>query len=117
MPTSLRNFASALPSAGNVWPSNEMEPEPVDGAAQRGLARAGRPDDHDDLAARDREVDVAQHMQLTEVFVHATEHDQRIQVVNRHCAALSRRVVARVASARGGWPAFIHGLRHVVAKP
>ena len=43
--------------------------QPVDRPAQRRLARPGRADDHDDLAAVDRQVDVLQDVQLAEVLV------------------------------------------------
>ena len=52
--------------------------EPVDGAAQRRLAGAGRPDHHDDLAALDREVDVAQHVQVAEPLVDVVEDDEGV---------------------------------------
>src|SRR6478735_11646537 len=50
--------------------------EPVDGAAQRRLARPGRTDDHDDLAGADGEVDVLEHVQVPEVLVDTFEGDQ-----------------------------------------
>ena len=43
--------------------------EAVDGAAERGLARAGRADDHDHLALVDGEVDVLEHVELAVVLV------------------------------------------------
>ena len=43
--------------------------EVIDAAEQRGLAAAGRADDADDLADRDRKIDSAQYMQLTKVLV------------------------------------------------
>jgi hypothetical protein len=52
--------------------------QPVDRAAQRGLAAAGGADHHDHLAAPDREVDVLQHVQRAEVLVHTIEDDQGV---------------------------------------
>ena len=43
--------------------------QPVDRANQRGLARAGRPDEYQLLALLDREVHVLKHMQVAEVLV------------------------------------------------
>jgi hypothetical protein len=51
--------------------------EPVDRAAERGLARARRADHHDDLAAVDREVDVLEDVQFTEPLVDAGQLDER----------------------------------------
>ena len=45
--------------------------EPIDGAAQRRLARARRPEHDDHLPAVDVEVDVLEHMQAAEVLVDA----------------------------------------------
>jgi hypothetical protein len=50
--------------------------EPVDGAAQRGLAAARRTDHDHDLAAMDREIDVLQNVQFTEVLVDVLEYDE-----------------------------------------
>src|SRR5204862_5315108 len=50
--------------------------EPVDRAAQGRLAGSARPDDDDDLAAVDGELDVAQDVQRTEVLLHMLEHDE-----------------------------------------
>jgi hypothetical protein len=50
--------------------------QPVDGAAQRGLPRAGGADDDDDLAPADGEVDVLQHVELAEPLVDVVQHDQ-----------------------------------------
>src|SRR5699024_8520915 len=52
--------------------------QPVDRPAQGGLSRPGRPDHHHHLTAVHGEVDVLQHVQLTEVLVHVTEHHQRL---------------------------------------
>ena len=81
MPTSARSWASALPSSGSGLPSIVMVPEsiglePVDRAAQRRLAGAGRADDDDDLALADGEVDVLEHVQVAEVLVDALQDDQ-----------------------------------------
>ena len=43
--------------------------EPIDGAAQRRLARSRRPEHHDHLTAVDVEVDVLEHVQAAEVLV------------------------------------------------
>ena len=51
--------------------------EPVDRPAQRRLARAGRADHDDDLAVVNRQVDVLEDVQVTEVLVDLLEHDQR----------------------------------------
>ena len=60
MPTSARSRASSRPSAGSGRPSNVIVAgvdrlQPVDRPAQRRLARPGRADHHDDLAAADRQ--------------------------------------------------------------
>src|SRR6266508_2586726 len=47
--------------------------EPVDAAAQGRLPRPGRADHDDDLAGFHREVDVVEHMELTEGLVHPLE--------------------------------------------
>ncbi len=52
--------------------------EPVDRAAQGGLAGAGRADDHDHLAAVDRELDVLQDVEVAEPFVDVVEDDEGI---------------------------------------
>src|SRR6478609_3912635 len=50
--------------------------QPVDRAAERGLARAGRPDHDHDLAALDGELDVLECMELPEVLLDAVQHDE-----------------------------------------
>src|SRR5947207_4562641 len=50
-------------------PARLMLLEPVDAADQRRLAGTGRPADHDPLAARDIEVDVAEHVKVAKPFV------------------------------------------------
>src|SRR3712207_3891677 len=54
--------------------------EPVDGAAERRLARPGRPDDDDDLTAVDGQVDVLEDVQFAEPLVHAGQADERLSV-------------------------------------
>src|SRR5690606_29880562 len=51
--------------------------EAVDHAAQRGLARPGRAEHHDDLAGRDLQVDVAQDVEVAEVLVDGHHPDHR----------------------------------------
>jgi hypothetical protein len=51
--------------------------EPVDRAAQRGLARSRGADDDDHLAAFDREVDVLEDVQLAEPLVDSGQLDER----------------------------------------
>ena len=82
MPTSARSWASSLPSSGSGCPSIRIVPpsigsEPVDRAAERGLATARRADHDDDLASVDRQVDVLQDVQFTEVLVDVLEYDER----------------------------------------
>ena len=72
-----------MPSSGSCWPSMVIVPrldglQPVDGPAQRRLARPGRTEHDDDLALADRQIDVLQHVQVTEVLVDVAEHDQRL---------------------------------------
>ena len=52
--------------------------EPVDRAAQRRLAGAGRAEDDRHLAARDPQVDLAEGVEVAEVLVDALEDDQVI---------------------------------------
>ena len=54
--------------------------QPVDRAAQRGLARARGADDDHDLAGVDGEVDVLQHVQVAEPLLHAGELHERTRV-------------------------------------
>ena len=49
--------------------------QPVDAADHGRLAGARRPADHDALAALDREVDVAQHVEFAVPLVHADDLD------------------------------------------
>ncbi|MPN20413.1 hypothetical protein SDC9_167792 [bioreactor metagenome] len=51
--------------------------QPVDRPDQCRLARAGRAQDHHHLALRHRQVDVAQHVQVTEVLVDVLQDDDR----------------------------------------
>ena len=107
MPTSARRAASALPSCGQrlaVEGDRALVDglEPVDRAAQRRLAGAGRADDDDDLAALDGEVDVLEHVQLAEPLVHAVEDDERLARRGRAPASVScgchgRQPIAHVA--------------------
>jgi hypothetical protein len=83
IPTFARSWASCLPSAGSGSPVDGDRAgvdglEPVDRPAQRALAGAGRPDDHDDLAAVDRQVDLLEDVQRAEVLVDAREDDERV---------------------------------------
>src|SRR6266545_4878223 len=58
--------------------------EPVDAAAQGGLARPGGADHDDDLTAVDGEVDVPQDVQRPEPFVDPVKHDERLARLARH---------------------------------
>src|SRR3954453_7691646 len=60
--------------------------EAVDGTAQRRLAGAGGAEDDHDLALADREIDVAEHVQLAEVLVDGLDDDH----------GLTRRVLVSV---------------------
>jgi len=51
--------------------------EPIDGAAQRRLARPRRPQHDDHLSAIDIQVNVLEHMQGAEVFIHRLDRDHR----------------------------------------
>ena len=51
--------------------------QPVDAAQQRRLAAAGRPDDGDDLALTDVEVDVAEHFERAVALAEALDADAR----------------------------------------
>ncbi len=51
--------------------------QPVDAAQQRRLAAARRPADDDALAARDREIDVAQDVKVAVPFLQAGDFDRR----------------------------------------
>src|ERR1700732_267653 len=53
--------------------------ERVDAADQRRFARARRTADHDALALRDIEVDVAKHMKIAVPFVEAGNADNRVR--------------------------------------
>src|SRR6185295_1064436 len=64
----------------------------VDRPAEGRLARAGRPDDDDDLTTRDLEVDVLQHVQFAEPLVDPRQTDERRSVRTGH-----------VADPRGAW--------------
>jgi hypothetical protein len=65
--------------------------EPVDGAAEGRLAGAGRPDDDDDLLRGDLEVDVLQHVQVTEPLVDTLDGDERLGHVALRCGSIARR--------------------------
>ena len=52
--------------------------EAIDAADQRRFAGSRRPADHDPLAARDRQIDVAQHVELPVPLVDARELDDGI---------------------------------------
>ena len=76
MPTSDRSCASLLALGGQRLAVDRDGAgvdrlEPVDGAAQRRLARARRPEHHHDLAAVDLEVDVLEDVQAAEMLVDA----------------------------------------------
>ena len=63
-------------------PSNAIEPpsivlEPGDGAQQRGLAAARRPDEDAELAFLDVEVDAAQGVHLAVIFLQALDGEAR----------------------------------------
>ena len=65
---------------GDLVPSDEdlarrRRLEQVDAAQQGGLARAGRPDDADDLARVDVQVDVLEHLELPEGLVQVPDRD------------------------------------------
>ncbi|MGY3679260.1 hypothetical protein ACVWXU_002883 [Streptomyces sp. TE33382] len=84
MPTSARSRASSLPSWGSGLPSIEDRSrvdrlQAVDGAAQRGLAGPGGPDDDHDLATGDGQVDVLEHMQRAEVLVDVAQYDKVVR--------------------------------------
>jgi hypothetical protein len=49
--------------------------EPVEAAKQRGLARARRPDDEDELALGHHQIDALQHMQGAVMLVEAVRLD------------------------------------------
>ena len=63
--------------------------QPVDAADHRRLAGAGRPADHDALAALDREIDVAQHVELAVPLVHADDLDGALAVCGLGATAAS----------------------------
>jgi hypothetical protein len=50
--------------------------EPGDQAQQRRLAAAGRPDEHGELAARDRQVDALDRLDLAELLLDALELEE-----------------------------------------
>ena len=68
--------------------------QPVDRPAQRGLAAAGRADDHDDLAGGNGQVDVSQDVNGAEMLVHVLEAQERYRV---HEAALAAIYAAQLA--------------------
>ena len=81
MPTSARSWASSLPSSGSSLPSMVIVPDSI--VSSRLMARhsvdlpePGRADDDDDLAGAHGEVDVLEHVQVTEVLVDALQDDQ-----------------------------------------
>ena len=53
--------------------------QPVDAAEQRRLAAAGRAADDDALAARDLQIDVAQHVEFAVPFVQADDFDRHVR--------------------------------------
>ena len=74
IPTSARSRASSLALGGQrLAVDGDLAGvdglQPVDGAAQRRLPGAGRPDDDHDLAPGDRQVDVLEHVQRAEVLL------------------------------------------------
>ena len=89
MPTSLRSRASSLPSSGSGWPSMAISPFSIDSRRlivrqSVDLPEPGRPDDDDDLAAGDLQVDVLQHVQFAEPLVDAGQADERLSVRTGH---------------------------------
>ena len=73
--------------------------EMVDAADERGLARAGRPDDDDDLAPRDRQRDPLEHLEPAERFLDVGRLDD-----DRRSTASARRRSRR--GCRGRRPAI-----------
>jgi len=55
--------------------------EPVDGAAQRRLARAGRPDDDDDLALVDLQVDVFECVEFAVMLLDILDHHEGVSAL------------------------------------
>ena len=51
--------------------------QPGDHAQQRALAAARRPDQHDELAILDRQVDAVQHRHDAEILAHIADVDRR----------------------------------------
>jgi hypothetical protein len=68
--------------------------QPVDCPAEGRLARPGRPDDDDNLAAGDGQVDVAEYVQSAEVFVDLQHLHQRRSLID-HGTNLANRTPGR----------------------
>jgi hypothetical protein len=91
--------ADADLAAGNLL-------EPGDHPQQRRLAAARRTDQHAELAVGDRDVDAADHVRRSEVFLYAGDGHLR------HCASTPGIVVVVRARSRAGRAASLHqGLR------
>ena len=78
MPISARVAAGSCPPAGIALDENLAGVdglESVDGATKRGLARARRADNHDNLALANFEVNVLEHVEAAKVLVHVAKLD------------------------------------------
>src|SRR4029079_1784900 len=64
---------------------------PVDAADHGGFSGAGRPADHDTLAAHHLEIDVAQHMEIAVPFIDLREfdRDRRVELAWLHAGRIN----------------------------
>src|SRR6266542_38837 len=102
MPIWRRIALMSVPAESTSTPSKWTEP--ADAPEQRALARAGRPDDEDELLGTDPEVDPLQDMERAEVLVQPDDVEDRRHITCTSAPACRRRTPRTPAfRSRGRW--------------